>query len=483
MIRGRAFVLLGSLLCLVPPLAAQEELGRFEKQMEQIRRDQFLRIDQSIPAERRALVDYGAFVTVSYLSLDDQLNDNHVLRQYELVGYARVNIDNVHEIFLRGRTGYQDFNDQDSFDGRGDEIIDPDFDRAFYRFDLRRALEAYKGSETDGNLTFQIGRDLVYWGNGLVLSETIDGIVTRLETPLADLDVIAGVTPIRTVDFDTSRPNFDHNTRRGLYGAMLSKQMGRHRPYAYGLIQRDYNKSDTYDITAPPIHTRYRYDSYYLALGSQGALSDKLLYGMEFVYEGGYGLSNSYRQAGGAIQGVPQTDDEIHAFAGDIRFDYLLSDERQTRFSLEGLIASGDPDRLTSTTDTFGGNRPGTGDNAFNAFGFLNTGVAFAPPVSNLMALRVGASTLPFPRAGIFERMQLGVDALIFAKTRQSAPLDEPTLADERYLGWEPDFFMNWQITNDVTIALRYGIFFPGNALQNDDQNRQFFFAGVTYAF
>ena len=52
-----------------------------------------------------------------------------------------MNIDNVHEIFLRGRTGYQDFNDKDSFDGRGDEIIDPDFQRAYYRFDLRRALE------------------------------------------------------------------------------------------------------------------------------------------------------------------------------------------------------------------------------------------------------------------------------------------------------------------------------------------------------
>ena len=78
----------------------------------------------------------------------------------------------------------------------------------------------------------QIGRDLVYWGNGLVLSETLDGIVARLETPLADVDVIAGVTPTRTVDFDTSRPNFDHNTRRGLYGAQVSRQFGRqqHRP-------------------------------------------------------------------------------------------------------------------------------------------------------------------------------------------------------------------------------------------------------------
>ena len=34
----------------------------------------------------------------------------------------------------------------------------------------------------------------------------------------------------------------------------------------------------------------------------------------------------------------------------------------------------------------------------------------------------------------------------------------------------------------DVTLALRYGIFFPGSAVI-DDNARQFFGAGVTYAF
>ena len=42
---------------------------------------------------------------------------------------------------------------------------------------------------------------------------------------------------------------------------------------------------------------------------------------------------------------------------------------------------------------------------------------------------------------------------------------------------------MNWQVTNDVTLALRYGIFFPGTAIDNNQQTRQFFYAGVTYAF
>ena len=483
MLRGLPFLCL-VLLCVSTALA-QEDLGRSEKQLEQLHRDQYLRIDQSIPPERRALVDYGAYLTFSYLCVDDQNNDNHVLRQTELTGYGRVNIDNVQEIFLRGHVGYQDFNDQDSFDGRGDEIIEPDFDVAYYQFDLRRALQAYQGKESDGDLTLQVGRDLVYWGNGLVLSETIDGIIGRIETPLADVDVIAGVTPVRTVDFDTSRPNFDHNTRRGFYGVQLSHQIA-HRPFAYALMQRDYNKDDTFDLPSENIHTRYRYDSYYLALGSQGALSDRMLYGLELAYEGGYGLSNSFERpaSGGLNEGVPQTDDPIHAFAGDFRLDYVLGDGHQTRLGMEGIIASGDSDRLTSTTDTLGGNRPHTGDNAFNAFGFLNTGVAFAPPVSNLMRAAWLGPRRRFPcRMSAFERLQLGTDLFIFGKTRQAAPLNEPTLSDHRYLGWEPDLFLNWQITNDVTIAVRYGIFFPGEALENNDENRQFFFAGVTYAF
>ncbi len=28
------------------------------------------------------------------------------------------------------------------------------------------------------------------------------------------------------------------------------------------------------------------------------------------------------------------------------------------------------------------------------------------------------------------------------------------------YLGWEPDFYLNWQMTSDFTFVVRYGLFF-----------------------
>jgi hypothetical protein len=112
----------------------------------------------------------------------------------------------------------------------------------------------------------------------------------------------------------------------------------------------------------------------------------------------------------------------------------------------------------------------------------MNTGLAFVPSVSNLMSLRLGASTFPFGAAGRGRHFQIGADVLVFGKLDRDAPIDEATTED-RFLGWEPDIFLNWQITSDITLALRYGVFFPGTAIVEDDHPRNFFFAGLTFAF
>jgi hypothetical protein len=333
---------------------------------------------------------------------------------------------------------------------------------------------------------------LAYWANGLVLAQVLDGGAATFSVGNVQLDLLAGVTPVRTVDIDSSRPNFDHNTRRGFYGGQLSAQLGPHRPFIYYLAQRDYNDDD-FAVFGENTPTRFKYNSNYLGFGSRGALGDRLLYGVEVAFEGGWGLSNSYDVFPTAVvvpgegviivdrpQPVQQRDQWIRAYAADARLDYLLGDARRTRFSAELVLASGDPDRF-STTDTLGGNRRGTDDHAFNAFGLINTGLAFAPPVSNLLAARAGVSTFPFTLGDPWKRLQVGGDFFVFAKYRTDSPIDEPT-TDSRYLGVEPDLFLNWQLTNDLTLAVRYGVFFPGSALVADDV-RQFVFIGVTYAF
>lgn len=465
--------------------AAQTELQRFERQLEQIRRDTRLLSNENIPVEQRTYFDYGAFTTANYLSLDDSDLENHVLWQYDLVAYGRLNLDNVHEFFVRGRGQYRDFHKGDAFDDDDDdESWDGRLERLYYRFDLARYLAASKGLQTEGNLTVKVGRDLVFWANGLTLSLEIDGAVVDLEYGPASVEFVAGRTPTDTVDIDSSRPNFDGHTNRFFYGALASVRAGTHRPFVYALVQRDHNSDDTSvaEVGGTDVTTVFDYDSTYFGIGSTGALTDRLAYGLEFVYQSGRSLSNSFQiEDSGAVTSIPQTTEDIRAWAFDAQIDYLLADERRTRFSGELILSSGDSDRL-STSSTFGGNLTGTDDEAFNAFGLVNTGLAFAPAVSNLVVLRGGVSMFPFPDVRALRRMQIGTDLFVFAKLDKDAPIDELT-TDDRYLGFEPDLYLNWQITSDLTLALRYGAFIPGQAIDADDRIRQFIYAGLTFAF
>ncbi len=452
-------------------------LERYQRQLDEIQRQTALLANPAVPAGQRLLFDYGGYVTASYLSVDDLNHDNHGLRQYDLVGYGRLNLDDVQELYFRGRLTWQDFNPGDSFDGRGDRF-QARVDRAYYRFDLQKEMSAYEGRQTDYDVAILGGRQLQYWANGLTLVQTLDGVVVDLAYKTVDLQLLAGITPPDSIDNDSTRPHFDTNTHRGFYGAMLAKQAGEHRPFLYFLSQQDYNHD--YQHIIGPVTTHYHYNSYYIGTGSSGTLGEHFTYGLEAVYEGGSGLSNSFTTAGGALQQVPQTKEEINAFAGDFRMDYLLNDLNKTRFSLEAIAASGDRDRA-QTTNTFGGNKSGTDDLAFNAFGQVANGLAFAPTVSNIYILRVGGSTFPMPSSALFRQLQVGLDMFAFGKWSDRAPIDEPSL-HKGFLGVEPDLFLNWQIKSDVTFALRYGMFFPSVALRSHD-SRQFLYGGLTFAF
>jgi len=192
-------------------------------------------------------------------------------------------------------------------------------------------------------------------------------------------------------------------------------------------------------------------------------------------------LSNSFAVKEGTVAPVDQEYSNVQAWAGDVRLDYLLADQRRTRLSAELILASGDDDRR-HTSNTFGGNEQGSHDHAFNAFGLLNTGLAFAPNVSNLIVARVGASTFPMRDVRFLDRLQIGGDFLVFNKMSREGTIDEAT-HDGRFLGVEPDIFLNWQIASDVTLAARYGVFFPSSDTVVSGETRQFIFLGLTFAF
>jgi hypothetical protein len=257
---------------------------------------------------------------------------------------------------------------------------------------------------------------------------------------------------------------------------MLTADIAGQRPYVYALSQRDWNPRNQLDLGN--ISTHFAYDSWYIGTGVNGSIADHLVYGLEAAYEGGHTLSTSYVVTPSGLTPTPQTRDQISSAAADLRLDYVPTDSRNSRLSFETIMASGDPDRGNSST-TFNGNRPGTRDIAFNGFGLINTGLAFSPEVSNLLAFRFGGATYPVPDYSILRRMQVGADVFLYGKMDRAGGFDERT-TNNRFLGWEPDFYMNWQISSDVTVAVRYGIFFPSTAVVSDHY-RQFVYVGVTY--
>src|SRR3954447_7766712 len=320
--------LAGAALALMAPVArAQTDLERFERQLEQIQRDTRLRVDQRVPADQRTLFDYGGYLSLNYLSTDDQNGDNHGLRQYDLVGYAHLNLDGVHEFYASVRGSYRDFNPGDPFSESEGSGWRGELDRAYYRFDLQRYYAAYKGETIDYNVTFTGGRQLVSWANGLTLSQVLDAAVVDVELGAVQLQFLAGLTPRRTVDFDSSRPHFDDNTFRGFYGVLASTRVGTHKPYAYALFQQDYNHD--YTSTLGIITTKFEYYSYYLGVGSTGTIGDRLLYGVEATYQGGSTLSNSFDTTN--LFPAAQTEDQISAWAADARLDYFFNDRGHSR--------------------------------------------------------------------------------------------------------------------------------------------------------
>ncbi len=464
------------------PVAAQDaaptDLDRFERTLQQIQRDTRLRVLEGVPVNQRALIDYGGFVTASWLSVDDSELNNRALWIYDAVGYGRVNFDGAHELYIRGRMSYRDYNPGDQFADEEDHL-EGTIEEAYYRFDLERhRAAAYGAAPGDYNFVFQGGRQYVEWAGGLVLSNYLDAVRADLRAGPVTVSLLGGVTVFGTSDFDTSRPEFDDTTYRGHYGAMASVQVGRHRPYAYFLAQRDYNPNNE-AVTLGIIETEYDYNSNYFGLGATGALTDRLVYTVEGVYENGSSLSNSFSRT--TFQPIDQTDDDIEAWAGLVQLDYLFGDPRRTRVGAGLIIASGDPDR-GNTSDTFNGNDANTSDQAFNSLGYVFNGLAFAPPASNIAITRASVSTFPFPDTALTENLQIGLDVLVFNKVRKNGTIDEVT-DENRYLGIEPDVFINWQVLEDVTITLRYGIFFPGGAVETDDEVRQFIYTAVTYAF
>lgn len=462
-----------ALVCVgVPALPAYGQVGResdaFVNQQRAIRDATWAQLDAERSAVQEADFDFGGAYTFSLFIYDDGINTSRTLRRNDLRVWTRLVLDEgAHEFFARVRTSYVDFNTGDSFDRNDDDWEGPDLELGFYKFDLRKALRAAGRDDLDFDLRLSLGRDLIKFGTGLALWQVLDHVAVQYVRGDLELTALAGQTVGSQFDLDRSRPL--DRSRRAFFGGQ-ARYLGfdRHRPFAYVLWQRDHNRE-----TWPTPLQEFDYDSFYAGVGSRGELTEQLNYGIEWVYEAGG--SYGYRSV--------RDRDTIDAWALDAELEYFFEHRTRPRASIEYLFASGDSDRLTSPTDARGGNRFDSEDSGFNAFGYRDTGLSFAPSMSNLHMWRAGASFFPFAGDRTFDRLELGTDWFLYWKNHRDGAVSDPT-ADQRsgYLGWEMDYYANWAITNDLAWTVRGGAFFPGSAF-SDESWRTFVLTGVTWSF
>ena len=213
-------------------------------------------------------------------------------------------------------------------------------------------------------------------------------------------------------------------------------------------------------------------------LGSEGTvLLRDLSYRTELVHEWG----RTY----GHLADDNTNQDRVSAWAADLYLEYLFRVPTHPRIDFEYLFASGDSDRFGTSTGTVGGNAVGTRDNAFNAFGYRDTGIAASPRLSNLHMLAAGARFFPLEKYRFFKKMELGTRVYFYMKNKSDSPTSDSTASnDARWLGWEWDVFCNWRFTSDLAWTMRYGVYQPGGAYPNGaDESRDFLYTGITFSF
>jgi hypothetical protein len=428
-----------------------------------------VRLDQQMPMAREIGLNAGGWFSYALFHYNDtDVERERTLNQFELRGWADFNVHGVHRGYVRGLLGWDVWNSGDNPLGEGNET-NSEIERAWYQYDLGQVYRN-EGQSPPLDMRIRVGRDYTEIGTALVLSMPLDMVLVELAGGGFELSGLLGATPSDTPNIDPSEPVFDH-MERCFWGFELAyADLARHRPFVYVLSQDDHTGEHPRDPDQS-----YDYDSTYVGGGSEGTL---LLSGLRYQAElvGQWGRTFSEGRTG------MRTD--IEAWALDVLLEYFVEHPTKPRLSAEYLFASGDDDRRLGSTSTVGGNLINTDDRAFNAFGFRDTGLAFAPRISNLQMYALGASFFPLAERGdLFEKMEWGTKVFLYHKAVDEGPIsDFAATRPEGCLGWEWDVHCNWRITSDVTFTIRYGAFMPGAAFENDSC-RHFLYSAVTFSF
>lgn len=460
---------LATAACATAAASAQErqESQSFIQQqrlIEQAARDERARI-----APLSGLVDlqWGGWFEYYTFLIDDGVQSSRVLQRPGLAVWSRITADQgAHEAFVRMRLNFSYFNPGDQFDLQQD-WEGPNFDRAWYRVNLGRALRLTNPGDPY-LVSAQIGRQDVRFGTGFALDLPLDAVLLDAQLRDVRLRGLFARTIASYPNVDRSPRVADHSNRR-FYGFEAAyTALDRHVPFVYALWNQDHTDERYEDW-----FQEYSYDTQYFGFGSRGSLAANLLYWVEGVLSEGHSFGDGdYLQR-----------DRVRAFAWDAGLEYLFQHAMRPRVAAEYMFASGDGGRYANPTGSLGGNSLDRKDTGFVGFGFRDTGINAGLSLANLHVWRVGGSLAPLESIELLRDLEIGANAFLYQKNQRMGAVSDPT-ADRRngFVGWEMDYFVNWRLASDLSWTARWGVFFPGSSFSDRD-TRHTFFTGLTWSF
>ncbi len=421
-----------------------------------------------LAAESRFAVEWGGWIDNRY---DDYKNDDNnrslidaldATRSFDFRLWVKATFKprvgdthpNEHSVYVRFKNIYTITTPDDlnkKYDNEG-----PDLDQGYAVLDMRPWW-------------LEFGRRYYMMGQGIAYGNVHDGL--ELSANFTDWNLKAFFTHTLPdeANVDLSVPGATRGSDRSFHGfeARYIGLPGGHSIYGFYVLQRDSSDEDPVDVSAD-----YTYDSEYLGLGLQGKLLTNSHYWVELVYQTG----RSHVFATGAKQ-------DVNAWAGDIGVTLDVDVFSHPNLSFEYAFGSGDGDRI-NVTDTRNGNSSGR-DKNYLYFGYLPTGYALSPRLSNLHMYKASVLLTPLQQYPSLADLTLGIDYYRFYKDKKRGGISDTqaTLADP-YIGSEIDLTLSWQVLSDVTITFEYGYFKPGDAYPSSaDDSERYFSVDATFTF
>lgn len=395
----------------------------------------------------RLAVDYGGWLNLRYIDYNEDDNDSSSLDTYDSTSWMDTRLwmkatlkpalnapyENEHFFYIRMKDLVVERRPDDTAGG-GDHD-GPHLEYAYLAWDAQP-------------FWLKLGRQYFSVGEGIALSNVNDGAMLVFLSRKFNLRTFVSHTLPHEDNIDLSVPGYDKDSDRYFYGLECSYLgIPQQNFYGYVVIQRDFSNEHPQD----PAHD-YRYDSEYFGLGNEGKIQSELSYRMELIKETGKSF-------------IYETDEKknVDAWAGVFKLAYEPQVYSHPNLSFTYAFGSGDTDRV-SVTDTQFGNTSGK-DRNFLYFGYIPTGYALFPNLSNLYFYQIGLSFKPLEKVSLCRHLALGVDYFRYYKDEKEGGIYDPEANQANDdIGQEVDVTVTWQILSDLGFSVQYGYFRPGKA-------------------